>query len=613
MKNNIQTGLWMLLLTGIAIIAYNITVRETTPPEQPYTQFLTELKEDKISKVHLKGGAITGEDVLGRRFTSYSPDVASLMPLLTEHKVEISAEAPPSETLGSSLKSMIPMLLILGAWFIFTRNKSGGFGKNKTTRFRPVTNSPVTFKDVAGIAEARAELKEIVDFLQHPERFSRLGGQIPKGVLLQGPPGTGKTLLAKAIAGEASVPFFSMGGSDFVEMFVGVGASRVRELFNEAKKSAPCIIFIDEIDAIGGKRSGGTASGGGDEREQTLNALLVEMDGFSSNETIIIVAATNRPDILDPALLRPGRFDRQVTISTPDIKGRKKILEVHIKKIAAGKNINLAEIARNIPGFSGADIANLVNEAALMAAREGKNSVDMEDFENAKDKIIMGLERKNAVISEENRRITAYHEAGHAIVAKLLPETDPLHKITIIPRGRALGLTQQVPLDDRLTYSKQYILNRIKILMGGRVAEELIFGRLTTGASNDILQATDIATRLICEWGMSDTIGPVAYIQEQGGFLGGQSMTKNHSEQTAQLIDAEVKRVITECYDETRQLLHEYNTFLHTLAEALLVNETVDAEEVDIVLHCYMTKKKIEEGVKNKHQERHIKKENPTQ
>ena len=614
MKNNIQTGLWMLLLTGIAIIAYNITVRETTAPEQPYTQFLTELQEDKISKIHLKGGAITGEDVLGRRFSSYSPDVASLIPLLGKHQVEISAEAPASGTLASSLKSMIPMILILGAWFIFTRNKAGGgFGKDKATRFIPVTNSPVTFKDVAGIAEARAELKEVVDFLKYPEKFSRLGGKIPKGVLLQGPPGTGKTLLAKAIAGEASVPFFSMGGSDFVEMFVGVGASRVRELFTEAKKRTPCIIFIDEIDAIGGRRSGGTASGGGDEREQTLNALLVEMDGFSSDETIIIVAATNRPDILDPALLRPGRFDRQVTISTPDIKGRKKILEVHVKKIAAGKNINLPEIARSIPGFSGADIANLVNEAALMAAREGKNSVDMEDFENAKDKITMGLERKNAVISEENRRITAYHEAGHAIVAKLLPETDPLHKITIIPRGRALGLTQQVPIDDRLTYSKEYILNRIKILMGGRIAEELIFGRLTTGASNDILQATDIATRLICEWGMSDTIGPVAYLQEQEGFLGGQSQAKSHSEKTAQLIDAEVKRVITECYEETRQLLHEYNTFLHTLAEALLVNETVDAEEVDIVLHCHINKKKIEEGVKNQQEAQYISKKNPIQ
>lgn len=602
MKNNIQLGLWMLLLTGLAVLGYNIFLKETTPPTQPYTQFLEEVQADKIQSVHLKGAAITGEDILGHQFSSYSPDLTTLLPLLAEHQVEVSAEAPTASTLGSGLQSMIPLFLILGAWFIFTRNKSGnGFSKDKGSRFTPITNSPVTFNDVAGIAEARTELKEVVEFLKYPEKFSRLGGHIPKGVLLQGPPGTGKTLLAKAIAGEASVPFFSMGGSDFVEMFVGVGASRVRELFTEAKKNSPCIIFIDEIDAIGGKRSGGTASGGGDEREQTLNALLVEMDGFGSNEeTIIIVAATNRPDILDPALLRPGRFDRQVTISAPDIKGRKKILEVHIKKIVAGKNVNLPEIARSIPGFSGADIANLINEAALMAAREGKKSVDMEDFENAKDKIVMGLERKNYVISEENRRITAYHEAGHAIVAKLLPETDPLHKITIIPRGRALGLTQQVPIDDRLTYSKEYILNRIKILMGGRIAEELIFGRLTTGASNDILSATEIATRLICEWGMSDTIGPIAYLQEQGSFLGGSSMAKSHSEKTAQIIDAEVKRIIGQCYEETKSLLHQNNKFLHKLAEALLVNETVDAEEVDIVLHCYINEKQMEEEMKRR-------------
>ncbi len=601
MKNNIQTGLWMLLLTGIAIIGYNIYLAETTAPAQSYTNFLNELQDDKIKSVHLKGGAITGVDVLDREFSSFSPEVGTLMPLLAKYNVEISAEAPPAGSFGGGLKSMLPLLLILGAWFIFTRNKSGdGFGKKKGTRFTPVTNSNVTFNDVAGIAEARTELKEVVDFLKYPEKFSRLGGHIPKGVLLQGPPGTGKTLLAKAIAGEAHVPFFSMGGSDFVEMFVGVGASRVRELFTEAKKNSPCIIFIDEIDAIGGKRSGGTASGGGDEREQTLNALLVEMDGFGSNETIIIVAATNRPDILDPALLRPGRFDRQVTISNPDIKGRKMILEVHIKKIAASKNINLPEIARSIPGFSGADIANLVNEAALTAARDGKDSVDMEDFENAKDKIVMGLERKDAVISEKNRRITAYHEAGHAIVAKLLPETDPLHKVTIIPRGQALGLTQQVPLEDHLTYSKEYILNRIKILMGGRSAEEQIFGRLTTGASSDILSATEIATRLICEWGMSDIIGPIAYLQEQGSFLGGQSMAKSHSEQTARLIDSEVKRVITECYEETKQLLHDNNKLLHKLAEALLVNETVDGEEVDIVLHCYIKEKKMEEEMKIK-------------
>ncbi len=383
-------------------------------------------------------------------------------------------------------------------------------------------------------------------------------------------------------------------------MFVGVGASRVRELFTEAKKNAPCIIFIDEIDAIGGKRSGGNASGSNDEREQTLNALLVEMDGFSSDATVILVAATNRPDMLDPALLRPGRFDRQVTISLPDAKGRLKILEVHSKKIVLTPGMNLTEIAKSIPGFSGADIANLVNEAALTAARHGKQAVTLLDFEEAKDKIVMGLARKSVVISEKVRRVTAYHEAGHAIVATLLPETDPVHKITIIPRGRALGLTQQLPLDDRYTYSQEYLLNRIKILMGGRVAEEQIFGRLTTGASNDILGATEIATRLICEWGMNPTIGPVAHMQDQGGFLGGGSSAKPYSEQTAQAIDREIKKIIEDCYEAAKHLLAEHNKFLHKLAEALLINETIDADEMDIVYHCYLNQREIEETLKSK-------------
>ncbi len=603
MKNNVQIGLWLLLLTGLGIIVYNIWLRETTYPPLPYTQFLSELQQNKILRVHLQGGAISGEDSAGRDFTTYAPEISTLMPLLLAHGVEITAEPPPYEGAGGLAATILPLLLIMGGWFLFSRNRSGGtaFTGNRSKRFTPNSGRRITFDDVAGIAEARQELQEVVEFLKNPERFSRLGGRIPKGVLLQGPPGTGKTLLAKAIAGEASVPFYSMGGSDFVEMFVGVGASRVRELFTEAKKNAPCIIFIDEIDAIGGKRSGGTASGGGDEREQTLNALLVEMDGFGSEETVIVLAATNRPDILDPALLRPGRFDRQVTIPIPDVKGRLKILEVHIKKIRAAKSLNLPEIARSTPGFSGADIANLVNEAALMAARRNKDAVEMEDFDNAKDKIVMGLERKNVVMSEENRRITAYHEAGHAIVAKLLPETDPLHKVTIIPRGRAMGLTQQLPIDDRLTYSREYITNRIKILMGGRIAEELIFNRLTTGASNDILSATEIATRLVCEWGMSETIGPVAYMQEQAGFLGNQSAGRPHSERTAILIDREVKRIISDCCDETRNLLRQHNRLLHQLAEVLLVNETVDAEELDIVFHCYLKELQKEEDMKRQH------------
>ena len=602
MNNNIQAGLWILLLTAVEVVGYNIYVNEVTPPDMSYTLFLEKLKEDKVVKVHLKGGAVQAENKTGHEFSTFSPDVEGLMNLLEEKGIEISAEAPDPG--GLTFKSMLPLVLILGAWFMFTRSKSGGsgsaFGKDKSSRFKPTSDTHVTFKDVAGLAEARVELEEIVGFLKHPEHYSRLGGQIPKGVLLQGPPGTGKTLLAKAIAGEASVPFYSMGGSDFVEMFVGVGASRVRELFTEAKKNSPCIIFIDEIDAIGGKRGGGATGGGGDEREQTLNALLVEMDGFSSDETIIIVAATNRPDILDPALLRPGRFDRQVTVSTPDVKGRTKILDVHVRKIKAEKNINLPAIARAIPGFSGADIANLVNEAALMAAREGKSCVTCDDFNEAMDKIVMGLERKNAVISEENRRVTAYHEAGHAILGKLLPETDPLHKVSIIPRGMALGVTQQLPLDDRLTYSSEYILNRITILMGGRAAEDQIFGRMTTGASNDILSATEIANRLVCEWGMSDLVGPVAYSQSEGGFLGGASMAKAHSEQTAQTIDKEVKRIVTECYQEAHSLIRENNKFLHKLAEALLVNETVDFEEMEIVFHCYLNERKVEKEVKDK-------------
>jgi len=604
---NIQIGLLMLLLTALGIFGYNVWLRETTPPAISYTAFLADLDKGDIKKIHLEGGKITGEDKKGHRFSAFSPDIPGLMPLLVSQSIDITAD-PAEPGLGGLLQSMIPVVLILGGWLIFNKTQAGkgtgsGFGKGGSSHLLPIGVSKITFADVAGIEEALGELTEIVESLKHPEKFSKLGGHIPKGILLQGPPGTGKTLLAKAIAGEASVPFFSIGGSDFVEMFVGVGASRVRELFTEAKKNAPCIVFIDEIDAIGGKRSGGNATGSNDEREQTLNALLVEMDGFSSDETVILVAATNRPDMLDPALLRPGRFDRQVTIALPDAKGRLKILEVHSKKIVMSPGINLTEIAKSIPGFSGAEIANLVNEAALTAARHGKQSVTQQDFEEAKDKIVMGLARKNAVISEKDRRVTAYHEAGHAIVATLLPETDPVHKITIIPRGRALGLTQQLPLDDRYTYSKEYILNRIKILMGGRVAEELIFGRLTTGASNDILSATEIATRLICEWGMNSTIGPVAHMQDQGGFLGGGSTVKPYSEQTALTIDREIKKTIEECYEATRQLLTDNNKFLHKLAEALLINETIDAEEMSIVYHCYLNDKKIEESLKSKKEE----------
>ena len=468
MRNPVQLGLWLLTLTAVAVFGYNVYLRENTPPERSYTDFFNDLKQDNINSVHFHGQMLTGTDSAGRPFGTFVPDVAAITPLLIEHKVVVTGEAVLASEGSALLKTLLPLVLIFGGWLIFSKKslKSEFASGGKGSRFTPIKGERITFEDVAGITEAKEELQEIVEFLKNPEKYSRLGGRIPKGVLLQGSPGTGKTLLARAIAGEASVSFFSIGGSDFVEMFAGVGASRVRELFAEAKKSTPCLIFIDEIDAIGGRRSGGQSGGSSDEREQTLNALLVEMDGFGTEDTVIMIAATNRPDILDPALLRPGRFDRRITISLPDVKGRLKILEVHTRKIVSAAGLDLEAVARSIPGFSGAEIANLVNEAALNAARENKDAVSMEDFELAKDKIVMGLERRSIVVSEKDRRVTAYHEAGHAIVGMMLEETDPLHKITIIPRGRAMGLTQQVPLDDRMTYSREYLLNRIAILMG---------------------------------------------------------------------------------------------------------------------------------------------------
>lgn len=596
MKNQIQLGLLILTFACIVLLGYNVYLRETTPPEQPYTDFLQAVEQGDIAQVHLRGQQLTGTYTSGREFSTYSPDLSGLLSLLVAKDIAVSAEPAAENSVLTFFKIMLPISMLYGAWLIFHRRSSSHsspFNLGKQSRFTPVQTETVTFQDVAGIAEAKVELLEIVEFLQQPEKYSRLGASIPKGVLLQGSPGTGKTLLAKAIAGEAAVAFFSLGGSDFVEMFVGVGASRVRELFNEAKASAPCIIFIDEIDAIGGRRAGNTASGANDEREQTLNALLVEMDGFSSDKAVIVVAATNRPDILDPALLRPGRFDRQITIGLPDVKGRTKILEVHARKIAMDPSIDLGALARAIPGFSGAEIANLVNEAALLAGRNNKSKVEMIDFEEAKDKLIMGLERKSIVVSEADRRVTAYHEAGHAIVGMMLDETDPLHKITIIPRGRAMGLTQHLPLDDRHAYSREYLLNRIKTLLGGRVAEALVFNRLTTGASNDITVATEIATRIVCEWGMS-SLGPVAYRQENESFLHQSSVSKPYSEITAEKIDHEIGRIIADCYEETETILHRHNRFLHKFAEVLLLNETLDAEEVDIVFRSYLREKEVE-------------------
>lgn len=582
--------LWICFVGLLSVLGFTMYTIATRLPERSYSAFLYDLEQGKITTVSLKAGEITGTDHLGNQFTSFSPDVPTLLPLLKNHDVE-TITRPVSE-ISAFTRDLMIVVLLLGGWFIFSNRKSArSFELARNKRYHNNTQdiTRVTFADVAGVTEAQEEVEEIIDFLKAPDKYSKLGGRIPKGVLLQGPPGTGKTLLAKAISGEASVPFYPMGGSDFVEMFAGLGASRVRELFKEAKRSAPCIIFIDEIDAIGGTRSGSCTTGANDEREQTLNALLVEMDGFGSDETVIVIAATNRPDILDAALLRPGRFDRQITLTLPDIKERLKILEVHTRKVAMNSTIDLSIIARSIPGFSGADIANLVNEAALRAAKTEKNEIELADFESAKDKIIMGLERKNAVISEKSRRLAAYHEAGHAAVAKILPDTDPIHRITIIPRGRALGLTQQLPLDDQYAFSQDYLLNRVKILMGGRLAEELIFNQRTTGASNDLLAATNIASRLACEFGMSDVLGPVAY----GEYLTEDSAAavkpkRFSSEHTLREIDTEVKRIVSECCSETSDLLKKHNVLLHMIAEALLINETLDGDELDIVYRCYI-------------------------
>ena len=591
MKNRFQAGLLLIFLSILGVLGYNVWLSETTPPEQNYSDFLSDLKNNQITAVHINGSEIRGEDKVGRKFRTFSPDIPTLMPSLLAAGVSIIVEEPPS--LFDQLNPLIFLiLLLLVIWRIFSGQSFAGskIWQDKRFQFKAEPADMKTFADVAGIDEVQEELKEIVDFLKNHEKYNMLGGRIPKGVLLQGPPGTGKTLLARAIAGEALVPFYLIGGSDFVEMFAGVGASRVRELFKLAKKNAPCIVFIDEIDAIGGRRSNGSSSH--EEREQTLNALLVEMDGFSSNETVIVIGATNRPDVLDPALLRPGRFDRQLTVSLPNLHGRVKILEVHTRTVTISPALNLTVIAQGIPGFSGADIANLVNEAALTAARHKKQAVEMNDFEQAKDKIMMGLEQKNAAINEKERRIIAYHEAGHAIVARLLPETDRLHKITIIPRGIALGLTQQIPIEQRYTYSLTYLLNRIKVLLGGRIAEIIVFHHLSTGAANDIAAATIIANRLVCEWGMSNAIGSTVYRHKQQRSLGSVETGSNCSEATAREIDLEVRRIIDDCYAETEKLLRSNNRLIHELAEVLLINETIDAEEMEIVMQCYVNSKK---------------------
>jgi cell division protease FtsH len=559
--------------------------------EIDFSTFLQAVESGNVRKVSIQGNNLSGEYADGVIFKTFAPDYPDLVKVLRETGVRIEAKPRHESPLWQSiLVSWFPMILLIGVWIFFMRQvqvgggKALAFGKSRARILNKERNR-VTFKDVAGIEEAKEELKEIIDFLRDPKKFTKLGGRIPKGVLLVGAPGTGKTLLARAIAGEADVPFFSISGSDFVEMFVGVGASRVRDLFVQGKKNAPCLIFIDEIDAVGRHRGAGLG-GGHDEREQTLNQLLVEMDGFESNEGVILISATNRPDVLDPALLRPGRFDRQVVVPIPDIKGRAAILKVHTKKTPTSKDVSLEVLARGTPGFTGADLENMVNEAALLAARYDKSQIEMKDFEEAKDKVLMGAERKSMLITDEEKRNTAYHEAGHALVAMLTPGTDPIHKVTIIPRGRSLGLTQQLPLDDRYNYSKDFLIKKISILLGGRVAEELVLSIQSTGAKTDIEQSTDLARKMVCEWGMSEKMGPLTFGQkEEQIFLGREiAQHRDYSEKTAQEIDREVKTIIAECHEKAKSILKENINLLHTLAKTLLEKEVLDSHQIQLLI-----------------------------
>jgi len=555
-----------------------------------FTQFINDVEKDKISEITLSGNKIQGKDIDGNDFETIVPSqFDDIVTILRKHNVNIEVKDESKSPWLSYLFTWFPIILLILFWVFFMRqmqaggNKALSFGKSRAKLFSGLQKK-ITFKDVAGVEEAKEELQEIIGFLKDPKKFQKLGGRIPKGVLLVGAPGTGKTLLARAVAGEAGVPFFSMSGSDFVEMFVGVGASRVRDLFEQAKKSAPCLIFIDEIDAVGRQRGAGIG-GGHDEREQTLNQLLVEMDGFDSNEGVILIAATNRPDILDTAILRPGRFDRRVVVNMPDVKGREQILKVHVKNIPLAKDVDLRVLARSTPGFSGADLANLVNEAALLAARGSQNKVTMEDMESSKDKVLMGVERKSMIISDEEKRSTAYHEAGHALVAALIPEADPIHKVTIIPRGMALGLTQQLPLDDRYTYSKDYLEAQLSVLLAGRGAENIFLNKTTTGAANDFEKATEIARKMVCQFGMSD-LGPLTFGERDDLIFLGKELSahKNFSEKTAELIDQEVKNIINRNFDRAKDILGKNKKKLKIIAEALLEREVLTSEEIETVL-----------------------------
>jgi cell division protease FtsH len=584
-------ALW-LVISLMMILLFNLFNKPKAQQERlNYSDFITSVEAGKVKSVVIQGNDVIGKYTDGKEFRTYRPVDAMLSQKLLEKKVEVSAR-PEEEKFSwfSLFISWFPLILLVGVWIFFMRQmQSGGgkamaFGKSRA-KLLTEAQGKITFEDVAGIEEAKEELEEIIQFLKDPKKFTKLGGRIPKGVLLMGPPGTGKTLLARAIAGEAGVPFFSISGSDFVEMFVGVGASRVRDLFVQGKKSAPCIIFIDEIDAVGRHRGAGLG-GGHDEREQTLNQLLVEMDGFESNEGVILIAATNRPDVLDPALLRPGRFDRQVVVPRPDVKGREMILKVHAKKTPLAPDVNLETVARGTPGFSGADLSNVVNEAALLAARRNKTVVEMIDFDDAKDKVLMGVERRSMVISEEEKKNTAYHEAGHTLIAKLLPGADPVHKVSIIPRGRALGVTMQLPIEDKHSYSREALLDRIAVLMGGRAAEELIFNTTTTGAGNDIERATELARKMVCEWGMSEKLGPVTFgKKDEQIFLGREMAThKNYSEATAVEIDTEIRLIVDDNYARVRTLLTDKLDILHRLALELIEKENLTGAEVDEII-----------------------------
>ena len=594
--NNMFKSIAIWLVVALVLMTvfnqFNTRQQQASPSQLDYSQFLEEVKQGHITKVTIEGRTLKATTADGKHITSYAPSDLWMVSDLLKNGVKIEAKPEEEQSLLMNIfVSWFPMILLIGVWIFFMRQMQGGgkggafsFGKSRA-RMLDENKERFTFADVAGCDEAKEEVSELVDFLRDPSKFQNLGGRIPRGVLLVGSPGTGKTLLAKAIAGEAKVPFFSISGSDFVEMFVGVGAARVRDMFEQAKKHSPCIVFIDEIDAVGRQRGAGLG-GGNDEREQTLNALLVEMDGFEGASGVIVIAATNRPDVLDPALLRPGRFDRQVVVPLPDIRGREQILMVHMRKVPVAPDVKADILARGTPGMSGADLANLVNEAALFAARRGKRFVDMDDFEAAKDKIMMGAERRSMVMPEEERRNTAYHESGHALVARLLPKTDPVHKVTIIPRGRALGLTMQLPTEDRYSMDKVRILSTIAVLFGGRIAEEIFMHQMTTGASNDFERATDMARKMVTQWGMSEALGTMVYGENEGEVFLGRSVTthKNISEATMQQVDAEIRRIIDQQYALARRLIEENRDKIEVMAKTLLEWETIDADQIDDIM-----------------------------